>query len=366
MRLFLIASLLLISACVDRSIVPVAPETLKPTQVEEVLTATLREPVENGWFSDARAGELHFVDLDVAIPPKRKKGQIRLQLSRKINPETHFTMADRKDLPSQQAFTDAIRARLQGLSRDQQDVMIYVHGYNNSFADGVFRTAQMKADFQVPGVALHYSWASAANPLGYTYDRDSVLYSRDGLEQMLTAVTRAKPRRIVLVGHSLGTMLVMETLRQMEIRHPSWAKRHLGGVVLISPDLDVELFRMQAERIAELPQPFVIFTSSRDRALQLSARINGSQARLGGLKDPMELADLPLTILDVSEFASGIGSDHFTVGTSPLLIQLLGNGADLQAAFDTDRAGRSGLLPGTVITAQNATQIVLSPLLLAN
>lgn len=366
MRVFLISALVFLSACVDRSVVPVTPETVTVSAQQEVLVANLRAASDNGWFSNDRAKGLSFHSLDVAIPPRRSPGQIRLQVTNTPNPDIHFTVADRRDYEDARGFTSAIRQRLSALPADERDVLIYVHGYNNSFADGVFRTAQMKADFEVPGVALHYSWASAANPLGYAYDRDSVLYSRDGLEQMLRAVAQAKPRRIVLVGHSLGTMLVMEVLRQIDIATPNWSKQHLGGVVLISPDLNVDLFQAQADRIADLPQPFVVFTSSRDRALQLSARINGNTARLGGLSDAEVLADYPVTLIDVSEFASGIGPDHFTVGTSPLLIKLLGNGEALQSAFDGDRAGRSGLLPGTVITAQQATKVILSPLLLVN
>jgi hypothetical protein len=33
----------------------------------------------------------------------------------------------------------------------------------------------------------------------------------------------------------------------------------------------------------------------------------------------------------------------------------------VNTALDADRAGRTGLLPGVVLTAQNATQIILSP-----
>ena len=107
-----------------------------------------------------------------------------------------------------------------------------------------------ETDFRLPGIGVHFSWPSAAHPLGYTYDRDSVLYARDGLEQLLRQVSAAGPDRIILVGHSLGSMLVMETLRQMEIRSPAWAQRNLGGVVLVSPDLDVDVFRQQSTTCA--------------------------------------------------------------------------------------------------------------------
>jgi esterase/lipase superfamily enzyme len=366
LRAFLVFTLLsLTAACTDRSALPYAPDPTGIGEQKTVFIATQREPAEKGWFGGERAEKLSFLDVDVSIPPDRKKGKLPRRYGPNPDLNRHFAVTGRQDHANVQAFTRALRQDLNNLPAIERDVLIYVHGYNNTFTDGLFRVAQMQEDFDLKGLSVHYSWPSAANPLGYTYDRDSVLYTRDGLEQMLRAVSAAKPRKIVLVGHSLGTMLVMETLRQIEISSPGWTKRHLGGVVLVAPDLDVDVFRAQAARFAKLPYPFVIFSSSRDRALQLSRRINGSHARLGGLQDATELSDLPVTLIDVSQFATGLGADHFTPGTSPLLIQLLSKGEELQQAFESDMAGRSGLVPGTVITAQQATHVILSPLMLA-
>jgi esterase/lipase superfamily enzyme len=364
LRLFLISFFILLTACADRLAVPVSDGPVAGGDEQTILVASLRDSMGTDWFTGERAETLSFLDVDVAIPPERDTGQLRLHRHANVDPAKYFTITDRQDYDSRRAFSRAIQNQMKDVPRDQQDLVIYVHGYNNSFADGVFRAAQMAHDFDITGAMLHFSWPSAANSLGYTYDRDSVLYSRDGLEETLRAAADANPRRIILIGHSLGTMLVMETLRQIEIKSPGWADRTLGGVVLISPDLDVDLFQAQARRFAELPQPFVIFVSNKDRALQLSAMINGYRPRLGGLESAEELSEFPLTLIDVSEFAEGLGPQHFTVGTSPALIKILGAGSELQSAFDEDRAARSGLLPGTVITAQRATQVILSPLLL--
>jgi esterase/lipase superfamily enzyme len=135
----------------------------------------------------------------------------------------------------------------------------------------------------------------------------------------------------------------------------------LDGVILIAPDLDIEVFQSQMARFNSLPAPFAIFVSSRDRALQLSARINGSAVRLGSLEAVEKLGQYPVTIIDVSAFSSLSDGGHFTVGSSPVLIELLGRSQELNRTFETDRAGRAGLLPGTVITVQKATQLILSP-----
>ena len=337
------------------------PEAARIGTVQTVLAATLRTPdPETGWFDNGRADRLRYLSLDVSVPPTHERGRISNGFA-SPNPTRDFTIAARRDMDTEQSFEARLQSAMAEKPADERDIILYVHGYNNSFLDGVYRMAQIAHDFELPGVAVHFSWPSAANPLGYTYDRDSVLFARDGLERMLRTVAGKTSGEIVLVGHSLGTMLVMETMRQMDIATPGWSERELGGVILISPDLDVDLFKTQADRLARMPQPFAIFVSSRDRALQLSARINGAGNRLGNLADAEALAEYPVTLVDVSEFTTLANAGHFTLGTSPVLISLLSQSGQLRRTFQRDRAAQAGLLPGTAITVKNATQLILSP-----
>ena len=141
------------------------------------------------------------------------------------------------------------------------EVVVFVHGYNNTLGSAVFRHAQMAHDFGLEGPQVTFAWASASDPLGYVHDRDSIGIARDDLEALLVALAR-RERRIRLVGHSMGAQLVTETLRQMSIGGEHQALARLSGVVLISPDIDVDVFRSQVERINPLPQPFVASSPS--------------------------------------------------------------------------------------------------------
>ena len=110
------------------------------------------------------------------------------------------------------------------------------------------------------------------------------------------------------------------------------------------------------------PQPFLIFTSDKDRALQISAGLTGQRERLGNIREVGRIADLDVTLLDVTTFAEGLG--HFAVGDGAALLRLLGRLSDVDTAFATGPTGRTGLLPGAVLTLQNATKVVLSPVTL--
>src|SRR5690606_23831870 len=138
----------------------------------------------------------------------------------------------------------AIAARPPG----DRDVVLFIHGYNNTFAEGLYRFAQIEHDLNLPGVPMHFSWPSRGQPLAYAADRDSVLYSRDGLERSIEIAAQAGGKTI-LVAHSMGAALLMESLRQMAIAGKRDTLDRIGAVVLLSPDIDVGLFRMQVRTI---------------------------------------------------------------------------------------------------------------------
>ncbi len=352
---------LLLVACSPRGTLTMAPQAAAVGEVRSVFVGTTRgmNP-ETGQFSGDRSATGRFARFDISIPPVRKAGEIAWPKGQlKPDPATDFLTTSARTYPDPTSFRRDLVAALSSQPRGQREAVIYVHGFNNTFSEGLYRIAQLSHDLQMPGVAVHYSWPSMGKPLAYVYDRDSVLFARDGMQDLLEQVAAAGADRIVVVGHSMGAALVMEALRQMAVQRGQKALNRIAGVVLISPDIDVEVFRSQALRIGTLPQPFLIFTSQKDRALALSARLTGQKERLGTLEDVSQVADLKVTLFEVGAFSTGAG--HFTPGDSPVLIQLLGRLADVDAAFARDQTGRTDLISGTVLTLQLATRIVLSP-----
>ena len=49
-------------------------------------------------------------------------------------------------------------------------------------------------------MAVHYAWPSAAEPLGYVYDRDSAIFARDGLDINLMAQIWNEARKDPVAG----------------------------------------------------------------------------------------------------------------------------------------------------------------------
>lgn len=356
-RIAVLCLMILISACAPRGTITVVPPESVPGTIVPLFVGTNRKLEPTGLFGDGRSEQLMLARYDVAVPPERKLGSVTFpRRPARPDPQTDFLTTAQIFYPSDARFrADLTRA----LQAEDREAVIFIHGFNNTFAEGLYRFAQLDHDLAMPGVAVHYSWPSAAQPLGYVQDRDSALFARDGLEQLIRDVADAGARRIVLVAHSMGSHLTMEALRNIALRGNTALLNRIDGVILISPDLDVDVFRMDAHAIGALPQPFIIFGSPRDAVLRLSGFITGQQGRLGALQDVNKLADLEVTYLDVGAFRDGTG--HFAAATSPGLIKLIGQIDAVNTAFRGDVAGRTGLLPGVVLSVRRATRIILTP-----
>ena len=268
-------------------------------------------------FGAPRQSDLNFFRVDVSVPPTHQPG--RIEWSRgDVDPARHFVVTETEVHAREAGFLDAVRD-----ARAGRETTVFVHGYNNTLSDAMFRLAQMKVDFNMPGAPVLFSWASAGDARGYVYDRDSVLFARDALEDLLEKLTARQGDKVVLLAHSMGSHLVMEVMRQAALRGDRRLLDRISAVVLMSPDIDPDLFRQQAEAIAPLPQPFLIFVSQQDRVLGLAALITGRKPRLGVIDGPGAVEGLPVKVIDFTRLSQGEGFGHTVPTTSPSAIQVL-------------------------------------------
>ncbi|MGV8988003.1 MAG: alpha/beta hydrolase [Cypionkella sp.] len=314
-----------LSACSTRGAFTVAATPAPGASIQTVLVATDRNPTAPPLeYGGLRTSGLTYGQIAVSIPPTHQLGQIEWPSARgasKPSAAKDFLVEAATALPSAPAFQRAVRA--QSGPGEAQQIVVFVHGYNYTFAESVYRLAQFSHDYELAGPQVLFAWSSAASPLAYLYDRDSVAFARDSLEVVLTNLARSQKGDILLVGHSMGSQLIVETLRQMSIDGNHALAGRLSGVALLSPDIDVELFRRLLERIKPLPQPFVLFVSNADRALKVSALLTGQPARLGSVSDLALLAALPITMIDLSAFSDSGQLNHMVAATSPGAIALI-------------------------------------------
>ncbi|WP_209506866.1 MULTISPECIES: alpha/beta fold hydrolase [unclassified Ruegeria] len=352
--LIFILCLVLLAACVDRTVSETLPSALEIGTPETVFAATTRAREPDGAYGFRRAERLQFLETTVSIPPRRSPGSLKFSYANP-DPRKQFVLAEINQLSGPQQLKD----RLIGAD----EVTIFVHGYNSTQTETLFRAAQLSHDIGIPGQILVYSWPSRATGYGYAYDLDSMLFARDGLEETIRLLKSMGIRRVALVAHSMGGALAMEMIRQTELKQPGWAKRNLEGLILISPDLDVDVFRSQMNSIKNPPDPFVLMVSKKDKVLNVSGRLRGTAdgERLGNIGSAEKLSEYPIEIVDTTAFNGDAESSHFVAATSPALLTILRSVRRVSETFGReDRRGIDILVPPNQRNPVGATEIVLT------
>lgn len=310
--------LIALSSCGVREIAEISAP-VPNAKIEPIYFATQRQPDETAnLFGKRRPRKMNYGIVDVSIPPNHQLGKIEWARGA-ANPDRHFAAVRLEPFSGVDTFR---RAVTQAPSAPYNVTNLYVHGFNTTTHQATFRLAQMKHDFNDPSPAVLFAWPSAASARAYVYDRDSVLFARDDLVDLIRDLTTGTDRGIALTGHSMGAQLVMEALRQIAISGDRKTLSKVAGVILVSPDIDPDVFRRQAEAIGKLPEEFYIFVAKQDRALRLSSILTG-QNRIGVIQSTRDVAGLDVTVVDFSQFKDGKNLNHQVGLTSPTAIQVL-------------------------------------------
>ena len=265
--------------------------TTNPT----LLVATTRKPMNGArakpWFGPERAARMSFARAKLIQPDDGRFSLASIGLDdwRLDAIETVPKIGD-----------------LLGPATGMRDVLLYVHGFNQTFETAALDAARLSDGIQFRGETMVFSWPSKAKLFDYGYDRESAMWSRDALEQVLSGlITSPAVGRVNIVAHSIGTMLTMEAIRQIYDRHGGVVAERIGTVVFASPDIDIDVFSSSVERIGPLASKITVITSTNDRALAVSGWIAGGITRVGAAEQA-GLKRLGLHVIDASKQGWGI------------------------------------------------------------
>ncbi|PWL19197.1 esterase [Falsochrobactrum shanghaiense] len=303
--------------------------TTPEASIVDLLVATTRRPSGNPatLFSGERDSDTSLTDIAVSIPPDRNRKVGEVQWPKKLPPDPmkDFTTVSVTPIDGE---TGARKWLDEHLTRTRR-VMVFVHGFNNTYEDSVYRFAQIVHDSGADVAPIIFTWPSRASIFDYNYDKESTNYSRDALETMLRRIASdPRVKDITVMAHSMGSWLTVEALRQMAIRNGR-VNPKITDVILASPDLDVDVFSKQFKAMGKDHPRFTLFTSRDDRALSLSRRISGNIDRLGQI-DPSvepyrsELEKAGITVIDLTQLKAGDRLNHNKFAASPEVVQLIG------------------------------------------
>ncbi len=233
-----------------------------------------------------------------------------------------------------------------------KEAFVFVHGYNNSFDDAVFVTAELWHFSGREGVPISYTWPAGHTDLlrGYAYDRESGEFTIFHFKQLLRMLASFdEVEKIHVIAHSRGTDVASSAIRELVIEARAAGldprrKLKIGNFVMAAPDLDFEVVtqRLSAERIFDGAERLTIYVSRTDKAIGLSHWLFASIRRLGQLS----LGDLSerqrtnlqtitqVHIVNANVKSEGIGHGYFHTNSaaSSDLILLLRDNLDPGAA----------------------------------
>jgi esterase/lipase superfamily enzyme len=260
-----------------------------------LLVTTTRKPVNGGrtkpWFGPERATTMTLARAKLAAPDESRLSLASVGLGDWRLDRVEPVSADVGDLVAQAGGGD---------------VLIYVHGFKQTFETAVLDGAHLSDGIKFRGRTMVFSWPSKAGLFDYAYDRDSAMWSRDDFERVLSAlVSTPSGGRVHIVAHSMGTMLTLESLRQLYARYGDTITGKIGAVVFAAPDIDMDVFTSAVHRIGPLAGKITVIAATNDRALALSGQIAGGMTRVGAAEKAV-IAQLGVRVVDASQEGWGI------------------------------------------------------------
>jgi len=272
------------------------------------LFATCREPDSAIHYSHKRADQLHYGLTQVRVPEQRQFGTLgrpwklpifAITLEREkarkhfiVNQVLEIHLNDWKDMVTDHSSDDAL---------------VFVHGFNTGFKDGLYRAAQIFWDLQYEGVPVFFSWASGGRVADYAYDYDSADHGADLFCEMLAHLIDAGITRVHVLAHSMGNHLVVNALE----RHD-----HLGTplaiaeLMMAAPDVDRNAYLSKIPKLRSVIPGLTLYASSADKALQTSKRLRRRVQRAGDILDGKPLLVAGVDAIDVT----AIGEETFGLG----------------------------------------------------
>ncbi len=179
-------------------------------------------------------------------------------------------------------------------------VLVFVHGYRETFETTSKDAAQIARMSAFKGPVIEYSWPSQGKVLSYAVDETNMYFDVLNFQDFLKTLAESPwVKEIVIVSHSLGARLVVPAIEYVDRTSSNSDSSNISNIILASPDIDSEAFERDigtevlAMRRVKQERRITVYVSLADRALAASRALHG-YPRLGSpyCFNPFEAATL--------------------------------------------------------------------------
>jgi esterase/lipase superfamily enzyme len=249
----------------------------------------------------AAGGMISKGTCDVSIPRVHQPGSLEspswVHLEFHPDPSKHVMLRNVNALASD-SFYQHLSDRVS--KSKEKEVVVFIHGFNNSFEEAARKMAQLTWDLQFDGAPILYSWPSRNKLLGYTEDEDTVVWTAFHLRAFLEELAeRSSARKIHLIAHSMGNRALTTALQIIAVKRQGNAPPLYDQVVLAAPDIGADTMELLAREVRPVAKRMTLYASDSDDALILSKYLHGGGLRAGG-KDTFLLIAPGIDTIDAS------------------------------------------------------------------
>ncbi|WP_273600754.1 alpha/beta hydrolase [Roseateles albus] len=192
------------------------------------------------------------------------------------------------DSPSTQAFFALLNKTL--AASESQELVIYVHGSNNTIPRGAAQAAQLRHFTGRRMVVLSFLWPSAGSILKYFTDVGNAKASVEPFVRLLELLAEhSKASGINVLAYSAGAQIVSPALAQLgqsarpgETREQLRQRLRLNHIYFAAADIDTRRFVDELKLYVDLVGRVSNAGNLNDSALRFSALVNRA-SRIGRL-----------------------------------------------------------------------------------
>jgi hypothetical protein len=225
----------------------------------------------------------------------------------------------------------------------ENDILVFVHGFNNTMEGATLRLAQVAQDTGFLGRAVLYSWPSDGTLLlgindfrhfpetSYNHDGRMAGQSGQPLADLLRRLNRVQsekpavegqPRpRVHVIAHSMGNRVLLDAMQRLAADPTAAGRKPLGHVVLAASDVASDQFKQLAPTAFQVVDDVTLYFNPDDWAL-LSSRYIFTHVPRAGEDGAFEKDDLGLERVDARKASTTILGHDYAMAGNLLLIDL--------------------------------------------
>lgn len=236
--------------------------------------------LEHG-FTSERTDNITYGSVDVFVPKAHRFGETGSSFWKKIKRldfRDDRLRIQRVGCLSAEEMWRQLKLEMDAARAEGESAhgVVFIHGFNSSFADAAIRAAQIGFDLKIPGATAFFSWPSRGEVIDYMADESMIDESETAIIEFLDQfVSNSGASKVHVIAHSMGNRGLLRALLSITTNPQLTNRVRFGQVILAAPDVSRGLF-LQNAHVYPSPRSerTTLYASAGDRAVFASSKLH--------------------------------------------------------------------------------------------